>query len=83
MSRGAPNLRQKFTLAALLLAALAVLAAGIAVYGLSRTQRHAAEAMAAQQRIEGYAALSARVNEWMLGWLSPGTGPGPDRPAFR
>lgn len=72
MKRGAPNLAQKFTLAALALAALAVLAAGIAVHGLSRTQGHAAEAMAAQQRIEGYGALSARVNEWMLGWLAPG-----------
>ena len=82
MSRGAPNLRQKFTLAALLLAALAVLAAGIAVHGLSRTQRHAAEAMAAQQRIEGYSALSARVNEWMLGWLAPGAQQGEPPSSF-
>lgn len=59
-----------------LLAVLAILAAGIAVFGLASTQRLATEAMAAQQRIEAFSSLSARVNEWMLGRLVPGTAAG-------
>jgi signal transduction histidine kinase len=72
-----PGLRVRLTLGALALAVLAVGAAGLAVYGLSRTQVLAAEALAAQRRIEAYGALSSRVNEWMLGWLAP-AGPPPD-----
>src|SRR5690606_6965189 len=71
-----PGLRLRLGLAAVVLAALALTAASIAVYGLSRTHGHAAEAMAAQRRIESYGAFSARVNDWMLGWLTrPGAAP--------
>ncbi len=66
-----PGLRARLMLGALVLAALAVAGAGLAVYGLSRTQALAAEALAAQRRIEAYGALSSRMNEWMLGWLAP------------
>lgn len=73
-----PGLRLRLGLAAVVLAALALTAATIAVYGLSRTHGHAAEAMAAQRRIESYSAFSARVNDWMLGWLTqPGAAPDP------
>ena len=72
-----PGLRARLMLGALALAVLAVAAAGLAVYGLARTQALAAEALAAQRRIEAYGALSARVNEWTLGWLAP-AGPPPD-----
>ena len=67
-----PSLRIRLWLAAAVLATLAVTASGIAVFGLSRTQHLATEAMAAQQRIEAYGAYSARVNDWMLGWLMQG-----------
>ncbi|MFJ1292713.1 sensor histidine kinase [Paracoccus yeei] len=77
-----PSLRFRLWLGALLLAGLAVTAAGLAAWGLIRTQAHAIEAMAAQNRIEAYGALSARLNEWLLAWVgAPGmvTGmPGPD-----
>lgn len=66
-----PSLRTRLWLAAAILALLAVTAAAIGAWGLQRTQAHATEAMAAQRRIEAYDALSARVNEWMLGWLAP------------
>lgn len=66
-----PGLRARLMLGALALAVLAVAGAGLAVYGLARTQALAAEALAAQRRIEAYGALVARTNEWMLGWLSP------------
>lgn len=72
-----PNLRVRLWLGAAALAVLAVTAAGIAAYGLSRTQTHAAEAMAAQRRIEAYGGFSARVNDWVLGWLTQG-GAAPD-----
>jgi signal transduction histidine kinase len=62
-------------LAALALAGLAVLAAAISLYGLTRTQALAAEALAAQRRIEAYAALSARVNEWVLASIAAGGDP--------
>lgn len=72
------SLSRRLGLAAVILAALAMGAAGVAVYGLSRTQSLAAEAMAAQRRIEAYGAFSARVNEWTLGWLAAGrSGSGP------
>lgn len=64
-----PSLRMRLWLGAAVLAALAVAAAGIAAYGLTRTQVLTGEAMAAQRRIEAYGSLSTRVNEWMLGWL--------------
>lgn len=64
-----PSLRIRLWLAALILAALAMTAAAIAVYGLSRTQALATEAMAAQRRIEAYGVYSSRVNDWMLAWL--------------
>ena len=72
MTRFRPNLRLRLGLGASVLAVLAMLAAGIAVVGLARTQRLATEAMAAQQRIETFSSLSARVNEWMLGRLVSG-----------
>jgi two-component system OmpR family sensor kinase len=72
-----PGLRARLTLGALALAMLAIAGAGLAVYGLARTQSLAAEALAAQRRIEAYGTLSSRVNEWMLGWLAPG-GASPD-----
>lgn len=64
-----PSLRMRLWLGAAVLAALAVAAAGIAAYGLTRTQGLTREAMTAQRRIEAYGILSTRVNEWMLGWL--------------
>lgn len=76
-----PGLRLRLSLGATSLAALAVVAAAIGVYGLDRTQHHAAEAMAAQRRIEGYGALSIQVNEWMLGWLTARSRPD-DRPVL-
>ena len=63
------NLRLRLALGALVLAVLAVAAAGIAVFGLSRTQALATDAIAAQHRIEGYLTLSARMNDWTTGWL--------------
>ncbi len=82
MTRRPPGLRLRLWLAAALLVVLAVTAALIAAWGLSRTQFLAAEAMAAQRRIEAYSAFSARVNDWMLAWLirqdpaaPPETGP--------
>lgn len=65
-----PGLRFRLAVGASVLAVLAVAAALIGIYGLDRTQLHAAEAMAAQRRIEGYGVLSIRVNEWMLGWMT-------------
>lgn len=62
---------------ALVLVLLAVGAAGLSAYGLARTQALAAEALAAQRRVEAYGALSARMNEWMLGWLARDA-PSPD-----
>ncbi|MFD1914402.1 sensor histidine kinase [Halodurantibacterium flavum] len=63
MKRHRANLRLRLMLGAASLAALAVLAAGIAVHGLARAEGHAASAIAAQGRMEAYAALSSRVNE--------------------
>lgn len=63
------NLRLRLALGALVLATLAVAAAGIAVFGLSRTQALATDAIAAQHRIEGYLTLSARMNDWTTAWL--------------
>ncbi|MBK4218215.1 HAMP domain-containing histidine kinase [Paracoccus caeni] len=65
-----PSLRMRLWLAATTLAMLAVIAAAIAAHGLLRTQAWATEAMTAQQRIEAYGSYSARVNDWMLGWLT-------------
>ena len=65
------GLRARLTLGAVVLAALAMAGAGLAVYGLARTQGLAAEALAAQRRIEAYGALASRVNEWTLAWLAP------------
>jgi len=76
MRRFRPNLRLRLGLGASVLALLALLAAGIAVFGLARTQRLATEAMAAQHRIEAFSSLSARVNEWMLGRLMSGSATG-------
>lgn len=70
-----PSLRIRLWLATIILAALAIVAAAIAVYGLSRTQALATEAMAAQRRIEVYGAYSSRVNNWMLAWLRQGNNP--------
>lgn len=75
-ARCRPGLRLRLWLGALVLAALTLLAAGIAAYGLARTRALAEEAMAAQHRIEAYGAFSTRVNGWILGWLAP-TGPAP------
>lgn len=75
--RRAPGLRARLALGASLLALLAVLAAGLAVYGLTRTRALAQEAMAAQHRIEAYAAFPTRVNEWMLAWLTLSARPDP------
>ncbi|WP_018633501.1 ATP-binding protein [Neomegalonema perideroedes] len=65
-----PGLRLRLILGAAALAALAVFAAGLAVWGLSRTQALAGEAIAAQHRIESLSSLSARVNEWALRRIS-------------
>lgn len=64
------NLARRLALGAVVLALLAVAAAGIAGYGLSQTQRLAAEAMAAQRRMEAYGSFSGRVSEWSFGLLS-------------
>lgn len=53
-----------------MLALLTVAAAALAVYGLDRTARLAAEAMGAQRRLEAYATFSGRVNEWTLAMIS-------------
>ncbi len=65
------SLRLRLMLGAFFLVALAVIAAFIASQGLSRAEALGTEAIAAQQRMEGYAALSARVNERVLGALAP------------
>ena len=76
-----PSLRMRLWLGAAVLALLAVTAAGIGAWGLQRMQSHAAEAMAAQRRIEAYDALSVRISQWMLGWMAPpGTVSGGPRP---
>ncbi|WP_290687824.1 MULTISPECIES: sensor histidine kinase [unclassified Haematobacter] len=64
------NLSSRLALAAATLALLTVAAAGVALYGLDRTARLAAEAMAAQRRLEAYATYSGRVNEWTLSLIS-------------
>ena len=61
-----PGLRLRLWLGAAALALLAMAAAGIAVFGLVRIERHAAEAVAAQTRLEGWAGLNMRINDWML-----------------
>lgn len=66
-----PGLRVQLGLAALTLAILAVLAAGLSVAGLMDTKRRADDALAAQRRIEVYGALSARMTAWVLASLSP------------
>ncbi|MFC7704141.1 sensor histidine kinase [Plastorhodobacter daqingensis] len=63
-------MRLRLMLGALSLAALAVFAAGLAVHGLSQAERLGAAAVAAQQRMEAYSALSARVNERVLASLA-------------
>lgn len=55
------GLRARLTLAAALLAGLALLAAGAAVLALSRADHWNAEADAAQVRLEAYGALSGRI----------------------
>lgn len=82
MRRRRPGLRARLVFGALALAALAVGGAALAVYGLARTQGLAADALAAQRRIEAYGALSSRVNEWTLAWLSP-SGPAVDAAQVR
>lgn len=77
-----PGLRARLMLGALILVLLAVAAAGLAAYGLARTQALAAEALAAQRRIEAWGTLSARANEWMLGWIAQAE-PAPDTEALR
>lgn len=72
-----PNLRLRLALGAMVLATLAVVAAGIAVFGLSRTQVLATDAIAAQHRIEGYLTLSASMNEWTTAWLFAAAPPPP------
>lgn len=67
-----PSLRLRLTLGAAALAAMAVFAAGLGVWGLARTESLAGEAIAAQHRIETHSSLSARVNEWILQRLSGG-----------
>ncbi len=70
------GLRRRLVLGALALGVLAVLAAAISVYGLTRTRALASEALAAQRRIETYAALTARTSEWVLTTLaSPAEAP--------
>ncbi|KFI25204.1 ATPase [Haematobacter missouriensis] len=64
------NLSSRLALAAATLALLTVAAAGVALYGLDRTARLAAEAMGAQRRLEAYATYSGRVNEWTLSLMS-------------
>lgn len=75
MTRFRPNLRLRLGMGASVLAVLAILAAGIAEFGLAKTRRLATEAMAAQQRIESFSSLSARMNEWLLGRLASGIAP--------
>lgn len=70
------GLAPRLGLAALVLAALAMGAAGLAIYGLSRTQSLAAEAMAAQRRIEAYGTYSARATEWILQAMTRAPGAG-------
>ena len=76
------GLRARLVLGALALALLAMTGAGLAVYGLARTQALAAEALAAQRRIEAYGAMASRVNEWTLSWLAASAAP-PDATQVR
>lgn len=73
-----PSLRLRLWTGAVLLALLAASGAGLAAYGVMRSQALAGEAMAAQRRIEGYAAYSARVSDWLLEWLRRDDGVQPD-----
>ena len=64
------GLRLRLWLGALALTLLALIAAGLAAYGLTRMQAAAAEAIAAQRRIEAYGIVSARMGEWLIEWLA-------------
>lgn len=64
------GLRLRLWLGALALTLLALIAAGLAAYGLTRMQGAAAEAIAAQRRIEAYGVLSSRMGEWLIEWLA-------------
>ncbi|MEZ5797689.1 MAG: HAMP domain-containing sensor histidine kinase [Paracoccaceae bacterium] len=75
MRRRGIGLRARLILGATLLAVLAILAAALTAYGFSRTRALAVEALAAQHRIEAYGALSIRVNDWLLAWLTEGRRP--------
>lgn len=72
------GLRMRLWLGAVALTLLAMVAAGIAAYGLTRMQSVAAEAIAAQRRIEAYGMLSNRMSEWLIEWLAaPASGGAP------
>ena len=61
-----PSLRLRLWLGAAGLAVLTLAGAGIAVFGLTATEKRAHEALAAQTRLEAWASLSTQVNEWLL-----------------
>ena len=61
-----PSLRLRIWIGAAGLCALTLSGAALAVVGLGLTERRAQEALAAQTRLEAWASLSTRFNEWML-----------------
>lgn len=61
-----PSLRLRLWLGAVGLSVLTLSGAGLAVFGLTATERRAEEALAAQTRLEAWSSLSTRISEWML-----------------
>ncbi|MFC0278308.1 sensor histidine kinase [Falsigemmobacter intermedius] len=67
-----PSLRLRLWLGALGLSVLTLSGAGLAVFGLTATERRAQEALAAQTRLEAWSSLSTRISEWMLSRMLQG-----------
>ncbi|RRH72305.1 sensor histidine kinase [Falsigemmobacter faecalis] len=71
-----PSLRFRLWLGAVGLSVLTLSGAGLAVFGLTATERRAEEALAAQTRLEAWSSLSTRISEWMLARMLQGGAPG-------
>jgi len=65
-------LRLRLWLGAAALGCLALAGAGFALLGQSLTEARAREALAAQMRLEAWATLSTRMNEWVLMRMTTG-----------
>lgn len=72
-----PSLRLRLWLGALGLGALTLSGAGLALLGLTATERRAEQALAAQTRLEAWSNLSTQLNEWMLTRMIEGSAPRP------